>query len=635
MLFQDSKFLLETIKIYLISRQSIWDLLKLISLISYQCKKPFNRRLSVEAKIKYGYSLVIGIAILGTSVGTIAGDYYKQQTLNRLTLSQQETKILADLENAVIKLYLYHQQLLINGDNYQALTHIPEKISQSFAQVDRLFLQLKYFQNNYSGNSLINQTNLQALLNEYKESKQLYNQEQLHWQPKNKLNLKAANTPLSQSLFFNLKPESTASKLNANFEQLISILSDLKTVANLQEIEVSNQVNTVSILRLLIILASIIISVGIATLLGFHSSRQIVRPLEWVHQVALRVTQQANFKLVAPVLSEDEVGSLASSMNKLVQWVGEYTQELETARQTLEEKVAERTQELEQTVKELKQTQAQLIQNEKMISLGNLVAGIAHEINNPTNFIYGNIQHISDYVQEFLALIKLYQKSYRPPIPDIEQKIMDMDLDFIAEDLPKILDSMKFGTERIRSIIISLRNFSRLDEAEMKLVDIHEGIESTLVVLSHHLKREVKINREYNNLPFIECFPAQINQVILHIISNAIDALKEAKSLKAARENNFLPEITIKTQQVADNLIQIRIGDNGNGIAAEIKDKIFDPFFTTKAIGKGSGLGLFVCYNVVQKHQGKLEVISELERGTEFVISLPIKVQQSLISQVR
>jgi signal transduction histidine kinase len=158
----------------------------------------------------------------------------------------------------------------------------------------------------------------------------------------------------------------------------------------------------------------------------------------------------------------------------------------------------------------------------------------------------------------------------------------------------------------------------------MKLVDIHEGIENTLLILSHRINQEIKLKTEYNSLPLIECFPAQINQVMLHIISNSIDALEEAQFLKKGRENKFLPELSIRTQQVADDLIQIRIGDNGSGIPSEIKTRIFDPFFTTKPIGKGTGLGLFVCYNIVQKHQGQLEVVSESGRGTEFIISLPI-----------
>ncbi|XWK88503.1 MAG: ATP-binding protein [Phormidium sp.] len=592
MLFQEPKFLLESVKSYLIPRQRIWDILKLIYQINYRYKKAFNRRLTVAQKIKYGYSLAIGIAILGTSGGMIAGDYYKQQALNQLILAHQETKLLTDLENAVIRLYLEQQKLVINRDNHDGLTNNKQKTSEYLFKVDRLLLDFKYLSKTHPGYSAITQANLPALLNQYQ----------------------------------NLNNQNQVSNLSANFEELIKNLTEIKTAANRQELKVIEQLNTVNILRLLIILVSIILAVGIATLLGFHSSRQIVRPLEWVHQVALRVTQQSNFKLIAPVLSEDEVGSLASSINKLVQWVGEYTEELELARQTLEQKVTERTQELEQTLEELKQTQAQLIQSEKMTSLGHLVAGIAHEINNPTNFIYGNIQHINEYIQELFELIELYQKSYKPAIPDIEEKILDMDLDFIAEDLPKILDSMKFGTERIRKIIISLRNFSRLDEAEMKLVDIHEGIENTLLILNHRFNQQIIINRLYNTLPLIECFPAQINQVMLQIISNSIDALEEAKKLKIAIKNDFLAQITIKTQQVADNLIQIRIKDNGTGIASEIKNKIFDPFFTTKPIGKGSGLGLFVCYNVVQQHQGKLEVVSELGKGTEFIISLPIKV---------
>jgi signal transduction histidine kinase len=253
-----------------------------------------------------------------------------------------------------------------------------------------------------------------------------------------------------------------------------------------------------------------------------------------------------------------------------------------------------------------------------MSSLGQMVAGIAHEINNPVNFIQGNLIHTNNYTQELLELIHLYQQHYPQPEPEIQAKMEDIEIDFISEDLPKVLSSMEMGAERISQIVLSLRNFSRLDEANSKEVDIYEGIENTLLLLSHRLNPGIQLIKLYESLPLIECYPAQLNQLFMNILSNAIDELLAHNELSQ-------PQIVIKTKIVENNKIEVRIRDNGTGIAPEIKDKIFDPFFTTKPVGQGTGMGLAICYQVVERHRGKIEVISELGEGTEFVVTLPVK----------
>ncbi len=327
-------------------------------------------------------------------------------------------------------------------------------------------------------------------------------------------------------------------------------------------------------------------------------------------------------------------------------------QSLEKYNHTLEQKVKERTQELndknerlQQAIQELKRAQIQLIQSEKMSSLGQMVAGIAHEINNPINFIHGNIAHASEYVRHLLELITVYQQEYPDSSPAIEDKSEEIDIDFLAKDLPKILDSMKVGSSRIRTIVLGLRNFSRLDEYEMKPVDIHEGIDNTLMILQHRLKEkndypEIEVIKEYGNLPEVTCYAGQLNQVFMNILSNAIDALEELSvseqqinlngdlgvSKAQQQIKNHSPKIRISTQLANSNTVVIRIADNGSGITEALRQKIFDPFFTTKSVGSGTGLGLSISYQIiVDKHKGNLTCNSTIGEGTEFVIEIPMQ----------
>ncbi|GBE90699.1 PAS domain S-box protein [Nostoc cycadae] len=291
---------------------------------------------------------------------------------------------------------------------------------------------------------------------------------------------------------------------------------------------------------------------------------------------------------------------------------------------------------LTQALHQLQQTQSQLIQHEKMSSLGQLVAGVAHEINNPVNFIHGNINYASEYVEDLIKLLNLYQEQYPEPTSEIAELATEVDLDFITDDLSKLLTSMKMGTNRIREIVLSLRNFSRLDEADKKLVDIHEGIENTLLILHHRWKNNgiglnISIIREYNDLPLVDCYPGQLNQVLMNILTNAIDALEEsiiqAKNSADNHKEALQPLILIRTEYLDNNFISIKIADNGSGMTEDVINRLFDPFFTTKPIGKGTGLGLSISYQIiVEKHGGSLECVSKPGKGTEFLIKIPVRL---------
>ncbi len=287
----------------------------------------------------------------------------------------------------------------------------------------------------------------------------------------------------------------------------------------------------------------------------------------------------------------------------------------------------QQTMTLERTLQDLKNAQTQLIQTEKMSSLGQMVAGVAHEINNPVSFIYGNILYATEHSQALLKLIELYRQEYIDTTPSIQQLTEEIELDFVIEDLPKVLSSMKIGAERIREIVLTLRNFSRLDEADMKAVNIHEGIDSTLIILQSRLKpkgdwREIQIVKQYGNLPAVECYAGQLNQVLMNILNNAIDALIS----QAQRTEGFMPTIAIATEIVDSQWVKIKIKDNGIGISPSAQKRIFDPFFTTKPIGQGTGLGLSISYQIVtEKHGGHLKCVSEPGKGTEFLIQLPVR----------
>lgn len=554
-------------------------------------RERFNH-LRIGQKISYGYALAIGIAILGTGAGLKVGDYFRKQALIQVNVAQQQQQLLQNLQNSIFEARSHAARFPAVLGNTVWLQYEHDRFVQQINQAKILIAEIQFFASKNPDWLARQEKSLQSILprsamviDYYAQLTKLQLKEAEVW------HLGGNRIESAQLQLLRNRSGEEAIVLDTLSDHLTQLIATVE-IQKLQGVEALEEAES---LRNRIILGSMVISGLLAVLLADKTSRAIAQPLESVTNVAQQVARESNFNLQVPVTTEDEIGVLAASFNELIQRVSDYTQEL-------------------------KETQSQLIQTEKMSSLGQMVAGIAHEINNPVNFIGGNIDHANRYIQDLADLVTLYQAYYPNPPDEIKDCIEDIELDFLSKDLPKTLASMKMGADRIREIVVSMRNFSRLDDGYMKPADIHEGIDSTLIILNHRLKQGIEVIKEYANLPPVECYGAQLNQVFMNVLGNAIDALEEVKKADRA----FSPTIWICTEVTADNAITVKIRDNGPGITAATAQQIFDPFFTTKSIGKGTGLGLAISYQIVAKHQGKIEMNSQIGDGTEFVITLPV-----------
>lgn len=543
-----------------------------------------NTGLSLRDKICFGYALAFGIAILGISTGLVTGNYHYQQAQLQGIKIDKETRRLSDLHECLTHAKVHVLQIVTTTN----LT--PTQLQQQFQEIVKHQQRLKNVWVEMQREADIKiLPELKDFLNEYGETIEVYNQ---------KLGkiTEIIKFPIEETKVKELLLEFVNEQISREVMEAAEKIEKIKEIGDKLEDESRDYLVKAEAWRVKIIIFSIIISSTIAFILALRTSKEIIRPLQELTVFANRVIEDANFDLCVAVKTNDEIGILANSFNQLIYQV----------KQLLEaQKIA---------------SERQIIQNEKLATLGKMIAEIAHEMNNPIGCIYGNLQYVQKYFQDLLKLIETYEKEILPAPQKVSEMANELEINYIKGDLPQLLLAMKIAAERVKQLVYSLKNFSRLDEVKPQPVDLRSCLESTLLILNNRLKNKIEVYCNYQEVPAIEGYAGMLSQVFLNVISNAIEALEE----KDTREKQ---EIRIATEKLNENWVVVRIADNGVGISLENQAKIFDAFFTTKPQGIGTGLGLAISYQIiVEKHGGKITCNSEIGKGTEFVITLPVKL---------
>lgn len=580
------------------------------ALDSFFLKRLWPKRL--VGQIGYGYLTAIAVGWVGSIFGIVVADYFQGKAVFQLVDAQAQTRLLVEFEETAAHAQL---QLLrtvsLSHNSDEALS----SASADIASLAGLRQDLDTFLAQQPVWLAQDAEVLQSLLASYTEALQQYPAQ-------------LSPTVMNDAVAESGAPVS-AIAATATLEQLQQDLAATIRVAQRQEAMAADMLESVQGLEKFIVIFSITAAGALAGLIAWRTTREIATPIENITQTARQVTHEGDYDVRAQIFHDDEVGTLAQSLNELIERVAERTQALEQAAET----AVTQSQELSNTLQVLQKTQSQLVQSEKMSSLGQLVAGIAHEVNNPIGFIRGNLEYVHEYSDALFTAIDLLSAQTPDLDNDVEKALKALELDFIRQDFSKVLQSISNGTERINSLILSLKIFSRLQESQVKSANLNDGLESCLMLLGHRLKSqskrpEVLIERHYGELPAVKCFSSQINQAFMNILTNALDAIDERWQIAPG---NWQPELVIESE-FRSNAVHVRIANNGLPIAPEVRKKIFDPFFTTKSVGAGVGLGLAVSYEIVcQKHQGTLTFASPCSGslGTQFSLSIPFSPEAS------
>jgi signal transduction histidine kinase len=564
--------------------------------------------LSISDKISRGYALALCVAIGGTTLGMLAGDRYYRITNNQVNIGR-ESPLLNNLQVALLRTQTYQQHLVYGLEQ-------PELFENKYQQLqknkDRLKSLLSEVQ---SQGKMEHIEGFQNFIEVYNPIISIYIQkiETVTEELKN-LQKNNAKTSVKRKLLSNLSQDKIGLQLDSAANELAEIIDRSEK----QEDAAREALLKARALRAQIVFASMGLSIVVAVMLANFTSRAIAKPIAAVTNIAQRVTEESNFELQVPVTGTDEVGVLATSLNQLIRKVHNLLAELRTEQET------------------------QILQNDKMVSLGRMLAGVAHEVNNPINFIYANIDPARNYVEDILQLLETYETEIPNPPPAVLAHAEEIDLDFVKEDLMKIFQSMQVGAERAKAIVLSLKDFSRIDDGSINLVDLHACIDSSLLILNNRIKHGIEVVRNYGNIPKVEGYMGLLYQVFVNILNNAIDAVEERVKIEKTHSeemnhqlppesiesevSSFSPKISITTEYLDEESVVVRISDNGTGIPPASQEKMFQTFFTTKPRGVGTGLGLAIGREiVVKKHGGTINCWSEMGTGTEFAIALPIK----------